>query len=231
MQKFKQRLFLKKVEKLLNKPAPQAEIYDTTMHTMYVGATGPRTAGHFADSAVSVKLGQVKRIVEMVDGVLEVLLVDEEANGEDVEARFMELEVRFQEMDLGLLFTQQEEAERRIVVARRRRERVKVVAESQTDVERERRHVVSRADLEGMRSQIRLWQKEQLERKRRLYKIETTVRDLGVNINDVRCRGLDRDRRVALASLNMSTDSGIRILREIVEVLGRSVDYTEGSSG
>ena len=114
MQKFKQRLFLKKVEKLLNKPAPQAEIYDTTMHTMYVGATAPRTAGHFADSAVSVKLGQVKRIAEMVGGVLEVLLVDEEANGEDVEARFMELEVRFQEMNLGLLFTQQEETERRI---------------------------------------------------------------------------------------------------------------------
>ena len=108
---------------------------------------------------------------------------------------------------------------------------MKVVAESQMDVQRERRSVLSRADLEGMRSQISLWQKEQLERKRRLYKIETTVRDLGVNINDVRCRGLDRDRRAALASLNMSTDSGIRILRDIVEVLGRSVDYTEGSSG
>ena len=230
MQKFKQRLFLKKVEKLLNKPAPQAEIYDTTMHTMYVGATAPRTAGHFADSAVSVKLGQVKRIAEMVGGVLEVLLLDEEGDGEDIEARFVELEVRFQEMDLGLLFTQQEEVERRMSVARRRRERVKVTAESETHPG-ERKNAMSKTDLEVMRGRILQWQKEQLEQKRRLYKIETMVRDLGVNINDVRCRGLDRDRRAAVASLKGSTDSGIKMFREIVEVLGRSVHYREGSRG
>jgi hypothetical protein len=39
---------------------------------------------------------------------------------------------------------------------------------------------------------------------------------LGVNVNDVRCRGLETDRRAALARLNESTDVGVRMLRDFM---------------
>lgn len=208
MQKFKQYRLLKKVSKLLNTPAPSPKNYDSTMETMYIGATAPRTAGHFADSAVSVRQGQVKRIAELLVEVIDVLQEGDEDQKEDVEAWFVELDVRFQEVEMGLLFTEQEKVERSKGAAGRRKEQT--------------RTVVSGADLEGMRTRVSQWQTEQLERKRRLYKIETTVRDLGVNINDVRCRGLDGDRRAALASLKGSTDSGIRMLREVMTKLGAS---------
>jgi hypothetical protein len=207
MQKFKQYRFLKKVEKLLNKPAPADEVYDSTMDSMYVGASAPRTAGHFADSTVSVRQGQVKRIAEML-----LVVVDSMEKGgeeeEKVEPKFIELDVCFQELDLGLLFTQREKIERSWKAAARRKERAQGVRE------------LERKELDAMRGQIAQWQKEQLEKKRRLYQIETMVRDLGVNINDVRCRALGRDRKVALANLKGSTDSGVRMLRKIMERLG-----------
>jgi hypothetical protein len=217
MQKFKQRLFLKKVEKLLKTPAPAPENYDSTVDSMYVGATAPRTAGHFADSAVSVRQEQVKRIAEMVVGILGVLEGVGEEDGkdivkEDMEARLVEVEVRFQELDLGLLFTAQEEDERRSVAAARWK--------AQAQGAGARRKNLSMAELEATKSQISQWQKEQLQRKRRLYKIENMVRDLGVNINDPRCRALDRDRRAGLGSLNASTDEGVRMLREVAGLLG-----------
>jgi hypothetical protein len=210
MQKFKQHMFLKKVEKLLNTPAPKPENYDSTIDTAYVGATAPRTAGHFADSAVSMRHGQVKGIAELVGRAVGVL--EGEVNGEggdrDVEARLVEVEVKFQELDLGLLFTEQEEAERMATAAERRKAQASRVRAKSTNV--------SMAELEATKTRITQWQKEQLQHKRRLYKIENTVRDLGVNINDYRCRGLDRDRRAALASLNASTNEGVRMLRRVV---------------
>lgn len=218
MQKFKQRLFLKKVEKLLNTPASGPENYDSTIDSMYVGATAPRTAGHFADSAVTVRQGQVKMIAEMVVGILGRL---EESGGEedgqgtvkeDVEARLVEVEVRFLELDLGLLFTAQEEDEKRSAAAERRK--------AQAQGAGARRKKLSVAELEATKSRISQWQKEQLQQKRRLYKIENTVRDLGVNINDLRCRALDRDRRAALGSLNSSTDEGVTMLRQVAGLLG-----------
>lgn len=205
MEKLKQYRFLKKVEKMLNKPAPSDENYDGSMGTMYVGATAPRTAGYFADSAVSVRQGQVKKIAELLLEVIELL----EIGDEDVEPRLVDLDVRFQELDLGLLFTDQETDERSLQAAAKRKERA----------EGAEKHLSS-VDLEEMRSQISQWQKEQLERKRRLYKVETTVRDLGVNINDVRCRNLDTDRRAALATLKGSTASGVKMLKEIMQKLG-----------
>lgn len=201
MKKFKQRLLLKKVEKLLQMPAPPPENYDstTTMDTMYIGATAPRTAGHFADGNVSVRQGLVKRIAGVV---LEVL------GGGEVEAKLVEIEVKFQELDLELLFTAREEGERMAVVAGRRKDR------------RGPAPSVSEAELEVMKSRIERWQKEQLLWKRRLYKIEDTVRDLGVNVNDPRCRALEQDRRRALDGWMACTDEGVRVLRGVVGELG-----------
>lgn len=194
---------------MLDAPARPEESYDElgSSSTMFIGASAPRSAGHFANGTVSTRQNQVKDITAKTLGLIDSL----EKGGEDVGLLLVELDVQFQELDLGLLFTDQEKVECSRAAAGKRREQIAPAALEGG--------AAKPADLEGMKAQIAQWMKEQLERKRKLYKVETMVRDLGVNVNDVRCQRLEEDRRRALVKLKESTDTGVRILREVMETL------------
>jgi hypothetical protein len=203
MEKLKQYRLLKKIKKMLDAPARPEEGYDASgiSTAMFIGASTPRSASHFANGTVSFRQNQVKEIAARMLELIDLL----EKGGNEPGPVFVDLHVRFQELDLSLLFTDQERAER---AALTRKKKTAPLCIDST--------VPKLMDLEGVRARIAQWMKEQLERKRRLYKIETMVRDLGVNVNDVRCRGLETDRRVALARLNESTDVGVRMLRDLM---------------
>ena len=216
MGKLKNHLILKKVSKLLNTAPRPEENYTHDAPAMFIGAQNPRTASHFANGTVALRQTQVKETVQRVLEVIEAL--KGEAGRESVVLTLGELDVRFEEMEMELLLTDSERAGKAAEAGGRRVSMCKeAVAARGTGSDGNMKP--SKAELEEMQLQVLRWQKEQGEQKRKLYKIETTVRDLGLNVHDLRCRGLESERRAALATLQASTAQMVTRLKGVVRRL------------
>ena len=101
------------------------------------------------------------------------------------------------ELDAGILFTDAEKAARRQQLASRGATR-EVSDQARDDL----------AELALLRFRIEKWQLEKTKRQKRVERVETMIRDLDLNVNDVRCTPILNDKNKAVAGLEAAVDEG-----------------------
>lgn len=82
-------------------------------------------------------------------------------------------------------------------------------------------HVTSRIekpnsiDLSALSIRVQEWQKEKTRRRKKLIRLENSIRELSLNVNDARCTQIARDRKMSAAALESTIEMGIVLLKEV----------------
>jgi hypothetical protein len=198
---------LKKVKKVLNAPVKE-ETY-TPSNNLYMSDRSLKNGDSFPDPARKLRMTQVEKVAQLLlqqISRLEELLahvpqIDRQSDPE-VEATSTEIEMVFEELDRGMLLTETEKAARRLEGAQCRRHG-SITDDHATNI------------LGVLRSEIQDWQQEKLRRKKKSNRVESGIRDLALNVNDVRCTQILRDRQTSIAALDSTIDKGIPLLKTI----------------
>ena len=217
MGKLAQYRFLKQVKKILDTPVKQEETYIVSTSSIYIGDKSSRNRNHGTNPSKSLRQQQVSGIASdlllQINRIEKVLQHDHSAvNDGDMVAidnAFLDLATAFSELDAGILFTDAEKAARRQQLASRE------VMREASDQARD-----DPAELALLRFQIEKWQLEKAKRQKRIERVETTIRDLDLNVNDVRCTPILNDKNKAVAGLEAAVDEGARLCRHVCAKLG-----------
>jgi hypothetical protein len=212
MGKLAQYRFLKQVKKMLDTPVKQEEIYDVSTTSMYIGGKSFRNRNHSASPNQSLRQQQVGGIASdlllQINRIEKVLQHGHSADNEGdmvaIDNAFLDFAIAFSELDAGILFTDAEKAARRQQLASRGATR-EASDQARDDL----------AELALLRFQIEKWQLEKTKRQKRVERVETMIRDLDLNVNDVRCTPILNDKNKAVAGLKAAVDEGARLCRHV----------------
>ena len=217
MGKLAQYRFLKQVKKMLDTPVKQEEIYDVSTTSMYIGDKSSRNRNHGTSPNQSLRQQQVSGIAS--DLLLQINRIEKvlqhghsginEGDMVAIGNAFLDFAIAFSELDAGILFTDAEKAARRQQLAAHRPTR-EASDQARDDL----------AELALLRFQIEKWQLEKTKRQKRVERVETTIRDLNLNVNDVRCASILNDKNKAVAGLEAAVDEGARLCRHVCAKLG-----------
>ena len=221
MGKLAQYRFFKQVIKILDTPVKQEEIYDVSTKSMYIGDKSSRNQDPGTNPNQSLRQQQVGGIASdlllQINRIEKVLQHGHSAVNEGdmvaIDNAFLDFAIAFSELDAGTLFTDAEKA------ARRQRLVSRMVTREASDQARD-----DLAELTLLRFQIEKWQLEKTKRQRRVERVETTIRDLDLNVNDVRCTPILNDKNKAVAGLEAAVDEGARLCRHVCAKLGSMYD-------
>jgi hypothetical protein len=199
----------RKIKKLLNAPAregnykPRKNVYILTDKSLNIGDSviDPNSNLRMkqVEAAAQLLLKQIGRLEALSGSGHHVINNDWK---QENEAQITEIDILFEEIDQGVLLTEAEKCARR----------VKKAAFGF-------RGVSSKGDeninLGALSKQIHDWQQEKLRRRMKLIRLESSIRELSLNVNDVRCTQILRDRKTSVAALESTMDTGIRLLKGI----------------
>jgi hypothetical protein len=199
---------IKKVQKLMNTPVKK-EIYEPSGN-MYVSDKGLHPEDHSLDPNRILRMTQVDVVARLLlqqVNRLEVVNADRgsEKNNEmgiEIEGTFAEIDIVLEELSLGVLFTDAEKAEKRLQRTSLRSSSIS--AGDDTTI-----------NLGDLKAHIQGWQHEKLLRKKKFNRIERSISDLSLNVNDVRCSQISSDRRMSAAALDSTIDLGVPLLRDV----------------
>lgn len=208
MQKYRQYRALKKVKKLLSQPAKK-EIY-TPPDNLYMSDKSLDTKITVLDPNRQLRLAQLENIARLLLQQLDRLeklhtMRDwpiNDAARQEIEATSTDIHIIFEEFNGGVLWTEAEKAARK-----RERTKFKPIANSPADQ--------AIIDLAILTAQIQDWQQEKFRRKKKLTQLESSIHELALNVHDVRCAQIMRDRKTALAALDSTIRFGVTLLRDI----------------
>jgi hypothetical protein len=217
MGKLAQYRFLKLVKKMLDTPAKQEEIYDVSAAPMYIGGKSSRNRNHGTNPNRSLRQQQVSGIASdlllQINRIEKMLQHDHGAVNEGdmvaVDNVFLDFAITLSELDAGILFTDAEKAARRQQLASRG------VMQEASD-----QGCDDLAELDLLRFRIEKWQLEKTKRQKRVERVEIMIRDLDLNVNDVRCTPILNDKNKAVASLEAAVNEGARLCRHVCAKLG-----------
>jgi hypothetical protein len=229
MGKFAQYRFLKKVKKMLDRPVKSEDSYDVSARPIYIGDKRWRRESDERNPDHGLRRTQVNEIASMLlqqIGRLEPMLRGgADAMGDDgdraaVGNAFIDIAVALAELDAVILFTEAEKAARRQKVS---------VLGSRLDLESDSTgNDEERLALLGTR--IQDWQLESQRKQRKVKQIETTVRDLGLNVNDVRCAKILSEKNDAVAASDAVVTAGARLCRETGRTLEAILAVAQGET-
>lgn len=213
MGKFAQYRFLKKVKKMLDTPVKSEDLYDVSAAPIYIGDKRSRRESYESNPNQSLRRTQVNEIASMllqqISRLEQMLGGGADAMGDDrntaaIGNAFIDIAVAFAELDAALLFTEAEKAARRQKLSMLGL-RLNLGSDSTGNNE---------ATLALLRIQIQDWQLESRRKLRRVKRIETTIRDLGLNVNDVRCAQILSEKNEAVAASEAVITAGARLCRD-----------------
>jgi hypothetical protein len=156
----------------------------------------------------SMLLEQIRQIEKLLQGGRDAVC-DEGNIHVAIEKEFIDIHIALAELDVAILFTEAENVSRRQQIAR---------LEPKSDSGPDR----TGNDKEAMallRLQIEDWQLENTRKQRKVSRVETTIRDLGLNVNDVRCAQILREKKEAVAASEAAITAGGRLCRETCRML------------
>lgn len=213
MGKFAQYRFLKKVKKMLDTPVKSEDSYDVSATPIYIGDKRSRSESHESNPNHSLRRTQVNEIASMLlqqIGLLEQMLrggadaMSDDGDSAAIGNAFIDIAVAFAELDAVILFTEAEKAARRQKLS---------LLGSRLDLESDSTGN-NEERLALLRTRIQDWQLESKRKQRKVKQIETTVRDLGLNVNDVRCAKILSEKNDAVAASEAGITAGARLCRE-----------------
>jgi hypothetical protein len=209
MNKYRDYRMLKKVKELLNTPIKE-ELY-VLSNNIYMTNNSLKTEGKFSDPNRRLRVTQVEVVARLL--LQQISRLEESGPGgirqldritaQELEATFRDLEILFEELDHGILLSEAEKATRRMKGAK-----------SQNFAGSAEPHAST--DLAALKAQISGWQQEKTRWKKRLNQVESSIRELGLNVNDVRCTQILQDKNASVAALDLAIDSGVSLLGEIL---------------
>jgi predicted nucleic acid-binding Zn-ribbon protein len=208
MNKYRQYRMMKKARKMLNTPVKE-EVY-TPSSNVYMTDKSLRTGDDNLDPNRGLRMTQVDAVARLLlqqISRLEVLYADghkhiNRESKQDIDATSTEIGILFEELDQGVLLTEGEKTIRRLEA--RKSDCMVSSAENQASI-----------DLTALSNQVQAWQQENTRRKKRLNRLESSIRELSLNVNDVRCTQILRDRKVSVAALGSTIDMGLRTLKDV----------------
>jgi hypothetical protein len=217
MGKLAQYRFLKQVKKILDTPVKQEETYTVSTSSIYIGDKSSRNRNHGTNPSKSLRQQQVSGIASdlllQINRIEKVLQCGHSAVNEGdmmaIDNAFLDFAIAFSELDAGILFTDAEKAARRQQLASH-----KVTREASNQARDDL------AELALLRFRIEKWQLEKIKRQKMVERVETMIRDLDLNVNDIRCAPILNDKNKAVAGLEAAVDEGARLCRHVCAKLG-----------
>ena len=220
MGKLAQYRLLKKVKKMLDKPANNEETYDVSASSIHIGDRSSRSEKHESNPNHSLRRTQVSEIALMLleqISRMEPLLqrgrdaMDENDNSVSTNDAFLDIAVAFLELDRAMLFTDAEKITQRRHASECRAEQGLALNLTGDDNDL----------LTLTKVQIEDWQHDITQRQRKLTRVEATIQDLGLNVNDIRCTQIVSERKRAAAAFEATVSEGTRICRHVYQMLQR----------
>ncbi len=208
MEKYRQYRMMKKIKKLLNAPA-RKESY-TPSNDVYMSNRSLNTEDNVVDPNRRLRMTQVevltRLLLQQISRIEELYAgrcheINNDSNHE-IDETCIGIEILFEELDRGVLLTEAEKAAQRL-------ER----ANSRPTASYTQKH--ASVDLGALGNQIKTWQQEKIRRKKRSDRLERSIRELSLNVNDVRCAQILRDRKTSVAALESTIDHGIVLLKDV----------------
>lgn len=219
MDRYRQYRMMKKVKKLLNTPVKE-ENY-TPSKNLYMGNKSSNFEDSVLDPNHRLRMTQVEALARLL--LQQIYRLEEmysfphdqidRGTKFEIDKASLEINIKFEELDRGVLLTEAEKAACRL-------ERVKsspLVRSAQS---------YARIDFGALSNQIQDWQQEELRRKRRLKRLESSIQELSLNVNDVRCTQILRDRKTSVAALDSTIAQGVKLFRNVfgeIEIASKTV--------
>jgi hypothetical protein len=199
---------MKKVKKMLNEPVKE-EVY-TPSSNVNMSNKSLKPGGDNLDPNRRLRMTQVDTVARLLlqqISRLEVLYADGHKRNnieskQVIDATSTEIDILFEELDRGVLLTEAEKAIRQLEA--RKSGCMVSSAESQVSI-----------DLPALSDQVQAWQQEKTRRKKKLNQLESSIRELSLNVNDIRCAQILRDRKASVTALDLTIDMGLRALQDI----------------
>jgi hypothetical protein len=218
MGKLAQYRLLKKVKKILDTPVKNEEAYNVSATTMYIGDKTSRSGNHESNPSHTLHetqvshialmlLQQISRMEQPLQGDLDAVENDDKSTL--IGKAFVDIAIAFAELDVAILFTEAEKSARRQKLARLRSNPDLGTDPSCNNAE----------TLQVLRLRIEEWQLENIRKQRKVSRVETTIRDLGLNVNDVRCAQILSEKREAVAAAEATVTAGARLCRQTCKKL------------
>ncbi len=198
---------LRKVKKVLNAPVKE-DVY-TPVSKLYMSNKDLNNEDSILDPGRKLRMTQVKMVAQMLlqqitqlGELLEDVDQTDHVTDSEIGETSTDIQIVFEELDRGVLLTEAEKAARRLDTAQRGRHNY--IADNQAT-----------SDLTTLRTQVQDWQQKNTRRWKKLNRVESGIRDLSLNVNDVRCTQILRDRQACVAALDSSIDQGIPLLKAV----------------
>jgi hypothetical protein len=219
MGKLAQYRLLKKVKKMLDTPVKNEQTYDAASSPMYIGDKSYRGDEHESNPIHSMRRTKVNEIASMLleqicrmeklfqDG--HDAVCDKDNSNVVIENAFIDIHIALAELDDAILFTEAERISRRQHLA-------KLQPKSDSGPDRTGN---DEGALALLRLQIEDWQLENTRKQRKVSRVETTIRDLGLNVHDVRCAQILREKKEAVAASEAAIAAGGKLCRETCRML------------
>lgn len=204
---------LKKVQKMLDAPVKSEESYESSSSSMYVGDRSSRSEKHESNPNYSLRRTQVNEIASMLLQQIcrmENMLqgghdaASDDSNSVVIDNAFTDIAIAFAELDAAMVFTEAEKATRR-------EEQAKLKSKLNF---RPSPTCNAEETLALLCLQIEEWQLENMRKQRKISRVDMTIQDLGLNINDMRCAQILSDRKEAVAASEAAITSGARLCRQ-----------------
>ena len=211
---------LKKVKKMLDTPAKTEKLYDVSLVSMYIGDKSSCSENYESNPNHNLRRTQINEIALMLhrqmDNMEEPLqggshdALCRDKNTITIQEAFVDIAVAFLELDRAMLFTETE----KMVQRRQHASRLGVKQELRPDASCRDSDLLAR-----MRGELQDWKSEVTQRQRKVGRVETTIRDLGLNVNDVRCAQILSEKKRATAALEVVVSEGARLCRHVYQKL------------
>ena len=198
---------------MLDAPIKTEESYDVSSSPMYIGDQSSRSEKHASNPNHSLRGTQVNEIastlLQQISRVDEWLQDGHEAVDDDdsrvaIDKAFIDIAIAFSELDASILFTEAEKAARRQQPSRLEPKPKSGHEFTSTDNE----------TLALLRLRIEDWQRENVRKQRKVSRVETTIHDLGLNVNDVRCAQILSEKKETVAALEAAITTGASLCRQ-----------------
>lgn len=209
MEKYRQYRMMKKVKKLLNTPVQQEEEY-TPSASLYVSDKTAIREETVLDPDRLWRMEHVEAAARFL--LIQIALLDGLRTGvrsqitsggtSSFDGISRGIGILFEELDRGVLLTEAEKDNQ-------------IFGDVNFTPVSNCNEKANSIDLGAMSIQVQDWQKEKTRRRKKLLRLENSIRELSLNVNDARCTQIARDRKTSAAALESIVRMGIVLLKDV----------------
>lgn len=226
MQRYQRHRAIKKLKQLLDAPRKEEELYSPPANMYMTTQKNGSSAGADQDSILEVdqlqRMRETEKVAKLLQGLISKLQswlyegeqrhdhsgTDDINLAEQIQAVTRDIDLILQQLMRGVLFTEAEKDTYREWKISGALTSFPLTGHNETMII---------PTLECFHRRIASWQGEWLQRKRKLYRIHHHIRDLSLNVHDVRCARISRELRVATTAVDMVVERGIRLFGLVLD--------------